>query len=397
MDINIIFKTLLSPNNQQRQQAEEAYNSLFKEPSKVIPIHIQIIENSDDSTRLLAANLLSRNFYKVNPSLYFYLNENDKQIFKNKLIQYIQMDVSVPLLRSFSSLLYDVFAVSLNFPELFDVLKRLVESNSEKHKSIALSTMGSLLLFGEVKETFRQEAVQYAVNNLNGNASIVVSCLELYKVALNISEEEGRDFENIVIKLYPQFLNAVMRIVQSQPEDSIPCLSTLIEIHDDNPFFFDLLQETAMVALNALQQLEGTDGTPAMELLCVLCESYEQLGNAMTPTLQLLFRWLTTIEDSKEWYECKNENEESLSYIAEDFVYRLVKYASIKEILALCPNQPNWQQARAFIVMINFLISSRRDISEHIPQLLQSFLTIINMHPRITVEVISFTNKIIRY
>ncbi|EDR23253.1 hypothetical protein EDI_121900 [Entamoeba dispar SAW760] len=394
MDVELLFQNLLSSNNEIRSTAEKLYNSLFSQPNTLISIHIQALNSNDPNIRLLSANLLSRNFYKAQPSLYHYLTDEQKQQFKLFLIHLLQSDSPPALLRAYSSLLYDTFTVSPSFPELLPALKSMFTFPSPQHRSIALSTVALLIIFSEPSVDFIRESINSAIKLLNDVGIVVVSSLQLYKSIIEVCEEEGKEFTDEVVSHYPQFLEAAIRVLETDRLNAQSCIEIISEMNETSALFNNYLKQTCTFALLGVKLLGG-DAIPSMECLAVLCETYGTLGDALLPTIQCLYQWLCTIQDNTEWYQFKEE-EDSLCSAAEEFMFRFSFYKPTKEVLSLTPSNPTWQQARSFIFMVSQIVSADTSLYASIPQIYQSFLSIISLHPRVTYEVLVFANRVLK-
>ncbi|EKE39750.1 hypothetical protein ENUP19_0280G0006 [Entamoeba nuttalli] len=396
MNVELLFQNLLSSNNEIRSNAEKLYNSLLSQPTTLISTHIQALNSNDPNIRLLSANLLSRNFYKAQPSLYHYLTDEQKQQFKLFLIHLLQSDSPPALLRAYSSLLYDTFTVSPSFPELLPALKSMFTFPSPQHRSIALSTVALLIIFSEPSVDFIRESLNSAIKLLNDVGIVVVSSLQLYKSVIEVCEEEGKEFTEEVVSHYPQFLEAAIHVLETDRLNAQSCIEVISEMNETSALFNNYLKQTCTFALLGVKLL-GSDAIPSMECLAVLCETYRTLGDALLPTMKYLYQWLCTIQDNPEWYQFKEEEKDSLCSAAEEFMFRFSFFKPTKEVLSLAPSNPTWQQARSFIFMVSQIVSiDTSSLYASIPQIYQSFLSIISLHPRVTYEVLVFANRVLK-
>ncbi|KAL7712805.1 Importin beta-3 subunit family protein [Entamoeba marina] len=391
--LNTFFSSLLLPDNNIRLNAENSYSKLYEIPENVIPFHVLAFSSENINVRILAASLLSRNFYRVRPSLYHYLNNQQQLEFQQLLLQLLSSNSPSNLLGLYSSLVYDVSTVAKPFFNLFETLEQLLSSSNPNHRSNSLSTLSLIVLFSEQTEEFIRKFLLLSIQLLGDVGSVVVAATNFYKVCTNVCEEYGQEFENEVVSYYSTFLNASQRIIENDPINGIKCLENICDMNEETALFRPNILQTARLALMALE-INNTSIIPAMECLVVLLETYQTLENATLPTIKYIFQWLCTIVDSKEWYDHKQEDD-CLYTAAEDFFMRIVLFKPTKEVISLLPTTPTWQEARSFIFMFTQILSIDKSVSGIIPKIYPTILSWSSLHPRVTFEIIVFANRVL--
>ncbi|KAL7711987.1 hypothetical protein QTN25_010341 [Entamoeba marina] len=318
---------------------------------------------------ILAASLLSRNFYRVRPSLYHYLNNPQQLEFQQLLLQLLSSNSPSNLLGLYSSLVYDVSTVAKPFFNLFETLEQLLSSSNPNHQFIRKFLLLSIQLLGDV-------------------GSVVVAATNFYKVCTNVCEEYGQEFENEVVSYYSTFLNASQRIIENDPINGIKCLENICDMNEETALFRPNILQTARLALMALE-INNTSIIPAMECLVVLLETYQTLENATLPTIKYIFQWLCTIVDSKEWYDHKQEDD-CLYTAAEDFFYE--NLCSIESGIKTTITRI---QARSCDLLTHYIENSPRIVIENkLPQILHLLNhTLQSSNPYLLAESISVKVK----
>ncbi|ELP86182.1 hypothetical protein EIN_328890 [Entamoeba invadens IP1] len=393
MSAESLLLQLLSPDNTLRNQAEQLYFSMYNNPVTVIQFHLQSFTSSNVDVKVLSANLLSKNMYRTTTPLYQFLSDDQKNQLRSQLLVYLTTNAPRRLLVAYSNLIYDLFVIDNEYPNLYQTLDALLNYKTEEHRSIALFTIASLVLFGEVPVEFVTHAIEVAIKHTTDVPSVVESSLELYYSLASVAEDHGKEMLRVTVSQYPIFLNSAVRVIQTDRSYAQSVIEKISKLNEETALFIDFIELTAKFAFEALK-LPSTDAITAMTLLSELGETYQTLGTFEVPLVEVLFQWMSSLSDTQEWYMCQVEDD-SRCFAAQESFQKLSEYigmANVSNIITrIFGNRSlmGWQNVRACVFMAKVLIKRTRN-KEGVQALFDLFLGVCMIHPRVTHELVLF-------
>eukprot|EP01105_Mastigella_eilhardi_P026497 TRINITY_DN7714_c0_g1_i1.p1 TRINITY_DN7714_c0_g1~~TRINITY_DN7714_c0_g1_i1.p1 ORF type:complete len:1071 (-),score=317.30 TRINITY_DN7714_c0_g1_i1:72-3230(-) len=409
-----LLASLMSDDNAARQQGEQLLKTQLKENPQpvVVAFFTAVLEPSQPiQNRQLAITLL-RNMLTVDSESVWARLPADTQIaVKEALIKVLSTEKEPCVLRVVCDTIADLAGAVIpkgEWPALLPFLFQSARSQEPLLRGSALVIFSDLVLLLGPKNfapyaTYVGNILQagLADSELKVRTSALLATSSFFMAMKDTTT--GAQFQ----ALLPAMLEAISMALNMKQEIEVrKALNVFIELADAAPSFFKpMLRQVlaAMLAIGAAQGLSDDTKRLAIEVVVSFAEkrrkSFKKQADLIQSLIPLMLSWLVDIQDTKEWYDFKEDTSFSNAEIAEHNLNRLaisLGGVSIVPVLfahipSLVNNKDDWRQRYAGVLSILICGEGcQLVLQNHIEEILRMILPLISdSHPRVRFVVIN--------
>lgn len=316
---------LASAENEQRRQAELAFEQLKCHPDACVSQLLRTLRSSPDmNSRTYAAVLLRRVLTRDDKSLWPALTPSLKETVKGELLNCIKEEQMRSITKKVCDGVSELAAGILEeqgWQQLLPFMFQCIQSNEPRLMESAL------LIFGQLA----RYVIDFFTPHLPTLHSVLKTCLAHQDVDVRVAavmatcafiqelkESSHRDaFQDTI----PLLLQAITHALNSGDEDKAQeALELFIEVAEEHPRFLRRQLNEVLVAFIQMAeegQLEDSTRQLAAEFLVTLCEAREKAPGMMRKLPMFLDRFFTClvsflmdVEDDPAWHSAEDEKDE---------------------------------------------------------------------------------------
>eukprot|EP00184_Porphyridium_aerugineum_P000216 CAMPEP_0184696160 /NCGR_PEP_ID=MMETSP0313-20130426/3546_1 /TAXON_ID=2792 /ORGANISM="Porphyridium aerugineum, Strain SAG 1380-2" /LENGTH=1101 /DNA_ID=CAMNT_0027154733 /DNA_START=266 /DNA_END=3571 /DNA_ORIENTATION=- len=399
-----ILRQLQSTNNQQRNDAEAAFNSAKQRPGPCMEaLCILATSSQDEIVRATAAVLLRRSASE----LWEGSSDPTKLLIKQKLLQGIRSEPSAANRKKLCdtiSVLGAGAAGSDGWPELFPFLFELSKSPVAHERESALYIFSQLTTYvsSDLEPYLPTLHAMFRSALGDSDQSVRLAGLKATCGVLNtVESSKCAAFEDLI----PLMLHPISESLNMQDEESArQSIELLIEVIETEPRFWrnHLASVTnAMLTIASTTALEEGTRQLGLEFLVSASEKLpaacRKLPNFIQNVIPVALSMMLELEDDAEWYNKDDDDDDNVEYsnfdAGQESLDRLaislggklvlpVVFTIIPQFLA---NEPSWVHRHAGLLAISQIGEGcERQIENQLGSVIQMALQrFVDPHPRV--------------
>ncbi|KAJ3252760.1 hypothetical protein HDU77_004937 [Chytriomyces hyalinus] len=426
-DLANVVVHLLSPDNTERQTAEELLGTQWKDarPHLLLAGLANIAcTHPETQIRSLAAILLRRFAAKLpssakddeeSPTLWALAPAEVRAYTQNNMLQALSQeansDVRHKICDSIAELMIENINSQLEWPELLNAINECLKSPTPQLRESGLRIVAVVPSLISDKTTPATAAPIFAeCLSSQGSEEVKVSAIHASVMyMIDVMQAEGVDESNAANptrNAFSQLMPIILTTLSSLSDEKniVEGFSFLIELAEADPRLFRVHLPTLIEFVSNVMQnadLDPQTRQTAAELLVALAEArpgmVRKVPQFATTVVPLLLSWMAKIEESESWHttddlsQDDDDNDEDYVF-AEQAIDRLSIALGGKTMLAiaftLIPKllgSPDWQSRHAGLLAISVMGEGCRDIMidslKDITELVIPYLR--DPHPRV--------------
>ncbi|KAJ3075622.1 hypothetical protein HDU98_007434 [Podochytrium sp. JEL0797] len=394
----LVVTGLLSTNNNERQQAEQALQAQWKDAQPhllLLGLANLIVHHPEPQIRSLSAILLRRFAAKTpndeDHTLWSLVTDDVRQYAQTHLLQALAQetidDVRHKICDSIAELMIENINIDLQWPALLSAIHECLKSTTPHLRESALriiAVVPSLItdesspeavipLFADCLQT--QGSEQVRVTAIQASIMYMLDVLQTEEVGEGVPTSPSR-------VAFGQLMPVILTTLSSLTDEKlvVDSFSYLIELAEADPRLFrvhlpSLIDFVATVMQN--QDLDSPTRQTAVELLIALAEArpgmIRKLPQFTQTIVPILLSWMAQIEDNESWYTTEDlsqdddDNDEDYVF-GEQAIDRLSIALGGKTMLTiaftLIPKllgSPDWKQRHAGLLAVSVMGEGCRD------------------------------------
>eukprot|EP01023_Acetabularia_acetabulum_P020767 TRINITY_DN20853_c0_g1_i5.p1 TRINITY_DN20853_c0_g1~~TRINITY_DN20853_c0_g1_i5.p1 ORF type:complete len:1109 (+),score=260.05 TRINITY_DN20853_c0_g1_i5:163-3489(+) len=360
------IKLLMSPNNQERNMAEQLFDTLKTNNPAVCVQQLtgSMLGSQLPENRSFSAIMLRRVLSKGNPPAWTKLNQAQRDEVKMQLLQGIQQEPQREVVRKICDTASDIAQLAVaegQWKELVPFIFQCVNSKDPKHMESAL------IIFSETAAVILDEIDDALPNFLNvlmeclNHSETAIRLAALRAVAATLLYTEKQQVLDMFKPVLPIILGVLGKLLQEGDEASAQeAIALLLEVADSQPQFLKShIQEVlnAMLQIANVETLEDSTRQMAVEFFVTLCESRDRAPGLLKKVQQqiegfftVLMMFLLDLEDVQEWHTSQEESSEDSGHndkfdFAQEALDRIALTLGGRQLVPLAGQMlPQWLQ-----------------------------------------------------
>ncbi|KAK6633230.1 hypothetical protein RUM44_003831 [Polyplax serrata] len=403
-----LLKTLLSPDNDVRTQAEESLNNISVETRALLLLSALASSASEEVKEIasvLLRKLFSNEFADLQPKL---SPENLEQI-QTQILMGIQSEQSDGLRKRMCDIAAELARNLVDqdgnnqWPQFLQFLFQCANSPSPSLKDSALRMFTSVpSIFGNQESNYLEVIKHMLEQSLLPTQTYEVRFQAVRAVSAFVSfhEKETQIFKYFA-QLLPDMLKVIMESIEKQEDSAL--LTCLIELAETTPTFLrsqlPVVMELCFKVLRTEDMMDEWRHL-ALEIMVTLSEAAPAMvrknaADYIVALVHEVLKMLTQLEDDDQWSlsdEIVDDDSDSPNIIAESALDRLACGLGGKTILPVIveniPNMlanPDWKYRHAALMAISAIGEGCHKQMEHmLPQIMDALLNFLqDPHPRV--------------
>ncbi|KAG0747446.1 hypothetical protein G6F57_000579 [Rhizopus arrhizus] len=413
IQLNHVFTSLSSPDNEQRTAAEAQLNEQWvaAQPDLLLLGLAQFVaNNSDTQLRSYCSVLLRRLAYRTiniegrEENLWSIVNESTQQGVKELLLSALANETDQGARHKVSDAIAEIARFDLGKGETWDaLLKALFDCTQSPHAAYRESAFRIFATIPDLIANQHADALQQVfLSSLTDvdNQSVRLEALKASCAYIIQADEKTR---MAFINLMPHMLEPLTPLIAAhEDQDLVDCLVVLIELADTAPKLFrNVLPNvlTGMVSIAKDKSFEDRTRQTVLELLLSLAEAapsmIRKLPNFAQEVIPVAMEMVTDIDDDEEWYttdDIDDDDNEENYVMGEGTLDRVARTLGGKAVVPIAfqyipqmIQSGEWQQRRAALMTISSIGEGcikvmQPELSNIISMILPSFK---DVHPRV--------------
>ncbi|KPI93520.1 Importin-5 [Papilio xuthus] len=404
-----LLNTLLSTDNDIRQQAEDAYNNIPTE-TKVVHL-VGAIQNGDigeearQTAAVLLRRLLSAEFFEFFPKLPF----DQQTMLREQLLLTLQMNVSQQLRRKICDVVSELARNHIDddgvnqWPEFLQFMFHCASSQNPDIKEAGIRMFTSVPgVFGNRQNENLDVIKQMLLSSLQPTETEALRMQAVKAVGAFILLH---DKESAIQKHFSDLLLPLMQVVVQSIEktDDDSALKVLIELAESAPRFLRPQLETIFeVGIKVVGDTEADDNWRqlALEALVTLCETAPAMVRKQVPVAirrltPLVLAMMCELDDEPDWsvQDDVADDDNDLNYVtAESALDRMCCGLGGKIMLGLIVgqvpemlNSEDWRKRHAALMAVSSAGEGcHKQMEQMLDQVVSAVLTYLtDPHPRV--------------
>eukprot|EP01114_Cavostelium_apophysatum_P016598 TRINITY_DN4762_c0_g1_i1.p1 TRINITY_DN4762_c0_g1~~TRINITY_DN4762_c0_g1_i1.p1 ORF type:complete len:1093 (-),score=369.83 TRINITY_DN4762_c0_g1_i1:62-3340(-) len=406
-----IVAAAMSNDNQQRLQAENAFNETKKTPDFcAISLLTLIGSSSHEQVKVLSAVLLRRNMKKTKDALWVLVTAPTQHQIKVSLLDMLEKEQNNNLRQKIADCISELGIAIYGdekepgtWDELLPSMFKLTKSQAEGHRESALTIFSKLaadigpllrsnfpILKGVLEAGLNDPSIKVRIAALNATAGF-----------LNVLDDpqERAHFQ----QLTPLMLGTISASLMSgNEEEARSALQLFVDLAEIDPTFLrpQIMQIVdAMLTVANAEQLEPATRQLGVEFLVTLAESrpsmVRKIPHYLEKLVPVLFKMMLELDDDDEWNTgMGNEDDVDItdSDIAEESLDRLALALGGKnlvpivfQIIPTFLDNPDWRHRHTALMCISIIGEGcAKQFETGLDQIVKNVVKFANdPHPRV--------------
>ncbi|GAB0100009.1 importin-5 [Sergentomyia squamirostris] len=371
-----ILSSLLSVDNEVRQQAEEAYNNL-PIGDKITHLLLAIATPSlAEEARLMAAVVLRRLFSSEFQEFYPLLPPDCQAQLKQQIVALVQQDESPNMRRKICEVAAEVARNLMDddgnnqWPEFLNFLFQCASTpNSTLHES-ALQIFASVPgIFGNQQNQYLDVIKQMLIKSMSREATAEIRIQAVRAAgAFILAHEKETNIQRSFTEILPRMIMVTAESIELQEDQTL--IKLLVDLTESCPKFLrpqiESIFEMCMKVFRS-QDVEDAWRHMALEVMVSLAENAsatvrKRCGKYVTALIPLVLQMMTDLEDEDAWSvsEVSEEDNSDNNIIAESSLDRLAcglggktVLPHIMQHLPTMLRNPDWKQRHGALMAIS--------------------------------------------
>lgn len=364
---------MLSPNNDERKRAEEAYNNLMnQQPSQFLSLLFAIgTSHGANHTREQAFVLLRR---AITGNIYEKIDDATKQAVKNGLFSALEREGSTHALSTIADAIAELggqICEQGGWPELLPTLFNLTKSPNEALRTAALEIFSGLATSITAVLVPHLPVLKHVFATGLADPSLSVKLAAFQAAARMIESLQKPRERNIFQDLTPSMLGVLATALNENKEDEAAnAITTFIEVAEIEPAF---LRPNIQSIVNAMMQIASTqeldENVRHLGLECLVTLTTVRPGmmkkvpEFTQRLIPIVLNMMVDLEENPKWNLGDEEDlEDTNCNIGEESLDRLAIALGGQTIVPIIVNMinqllasPDWRHRHAAMMSISII------------------------------------------
>ncbi|XP_047523500.1 importin-5 [Pieris napi] len=401
--------TLLSPDNDVRTQAEEAYNNISTETKVVFLVgaiqNADLAEEARQTAAVLLRRLLSAEFFEFFPKLPF----EQQAMLREQLLLTLQMDVSQQLRRKICDVVSELARNHLDddgvnqWPEFLQFMFNCANAQDSNIKEAGIRMFTSVPgVFGNQQTENLDFIKRMLLSALQPSESEALRMQAAKAVgAFILLHDKEPTIQKYLADLLLPFMQIVVQSIEKSDDDA--ALKVLIELAETTPKFLrPQVEAIFQVCIKLLSDQNNDDNWRqlALEALVTLCETAPAMvrkvvPNAVKVLTPLVLEMMCELDDEPDWSlqdDAADDDNEQNYVAAESALDRICCGLGGKIMLGLIVgqvpemlNSEDWKRRHAALMAVSSAGEGcHKQMEQMLDQVVSAVLNYLaDPHPRV--------------